>query len=65
MEKNSVFYYKMAYKGEFNDVDKQINYCVNYYSFVEPVCMTSTVHDAIVLNHSYTQVQRNDKGSDK
>jgi dTDP-4-dehydrorhamnose 3,5-epimerase len=23
MEKNSVFYYKMAYRGEFNDVDKQ------------------------------------------
>ena len=23
MEKNSIFYYKLAYKGEFNDVDKQ------------------------------------------
>ena len=23
MEKNSVFYYKLVYKGEFNDVDKQ------------------------------------------
>ena len=23
MEKNSMFSYKMAYKGEFNDVDKQ------------------------------------------